>query len=273
MKRTIHLIAAARPNFMKIAPLYHALNKTDWAEPVIVHTGQHYDLNMSDAFFRDLMLPEPHHQLGVGSGSHAEQTGKVMISYEIWGARVAEDFFHGFSGWFIFMFGMAVLLLEMWVLNGFRGLGMFGGLGESKDGKDELATDPRGQPQTKQELAAQAESVSNLSGEAGPLGIQNHLNPPNPPNHQNPIPRPTGIAAFFAPPQFIVAVVLLGVTWAAAQGIESREKTPVAKPFAKFPLNVGDWGGKRDVIEQEFIDELKFSDYVVVDYRNPAGRS
>jgi UDP-N-acetylglucosamine 2-epimerase (non-hydrolysing) len=67
---------------MKIAPLYHALKKTDWAAPVIVHTGQHYDLNMSDAFFKDLMLPEPHHHLGVGSGSHAEQTGKVMIAYE-----------------------------------------------------------------------------------------------------------------------------------------------------------------------------------------------
>lgn len=78
----IHLIAAARPNFMKIAPLYHALSKEDWAEPVIVHTGQHYDLNMSDAFFTDLKLPAPHIHLGIGSGSHAEQTGKVMIAYE-----------------------------------------------------------------------------------------------------------------------------------------------------------------------------------------------
>jgi len=82
MKKTIHLIAAARPNFMKIAPLFHALKKTDWADPLIVHTNQHYDLNMSDAFFRDLMLPEPHFHLGVGSGTHAEQTGKVMIVYE-----------------------------------------------------------------------------------------------------------------------------------------------------------------------------------------------
>ncbi len=78
----IHLIAAARPNFMKIAPLYHALKKEDWAEPCIVHTGQHYDINMSDAFFRDLMLPEPDFHLGVGSGSHAEQTGRVMVEYE-----------------------------------------------------------------------------------------------------------------------------------------------------------------------------------------------
>jgi len=77
-----HLIAAARPNFMKVAPLYHALAKQDWCKPVLVHTGQHYDFNMSDAFFRDLGLPEPDHHLGVGGGSHAEQTGGVMIAYE-----------------------------------------------------------------------------------------------------------------------------------------------------------------------------------------------
>jgi UDP-N-acetylglucosamine 2-epimerase (non-hydrolysing) len=79
---TIHLIAAARPNFMKIAPLYHALKDKTWANPVLVHTGQHYDLNMSDVFFHDLMLPSPDIHLGIGSGSHAEQTGKVMIAYE-----------------------------------------------------------------------------------------------------------------------------------------------------------------------------------------------
>jgi len=78
----VHLIAAARPNFMKVAPLYHALLRTDWCAPGIVHTGQHYDANMSDAFFRDLRLPEPRHHLEVGSGSHAEQTGRTMIAYE-----------------------------------------------------------------------------------------------------------------------------------------------------------------------------------------------
>jgi UDP-N-acetylglucosamine 2-epimerase (non-hydrolysing) len=81
-KKTIHLVAAARPNFMKIAPLYHALKKRNWAAPEIVHTGQHYDINMSDTFFEDLMLPEPHHHLGIGSGTHAEQTGRVMMAYE-----------------------------------------------------------------------------------------------------------------------------------------------------------------------------------------------
>jgi UDP-N-acetylglucosamine 2-epimerase (non-hydrolysing) len=78
----IDLIAAARPNFMKIAPLYHALCKKSWCRPRIVHTGQHYDSNMSDAFFADLQLPEPEIHLGVGSGSHAEQTARVMIEYD-----------------------------------------------------------------------------------------------------------------------------------------------------------------------------------------------
>src|SRR5260370_7078220 len=68
---------------MKIAPLYHALAASrDWAEPIIVHTGQHYDANMSDAFFADLALPAPDYNLEIGSGSHAEQTGGVMIAYE-----------------------------------------------------------------------------------------------------------------------------------------------------------------------------------------------
>ena len=78
----IDLIAAARPNFMKIAPLYHALAAQTWCRPRIVHTGQHYDANMSDAFFEDLQMPAPHLHLGVGSGGHGEQTARVMIEYE-----------------------------------------------------------------------------------------------------------------------------------------------------------------------------------------------
>jgi UDP-N-acetylglucosamine 2-epimerase (non-hydrolysing) len=81
-RQVIHLIAAARPNFMKVAPLYHVLQQQDWCVPQLVHTGQHYDANMFDTFFADLHLPEPDHSLGVGSGSHAEQTGAVMTAYE-----------------------------------------------------------------------------------------------------------------------------------------------------------------------------------------------
>lgn len=108
MKKWI-LVAAARPNFMKIAPLIRAINKHNntvqircqnhnkssregcleefshhdcCIQPFLVHTGQHYDGNMSDAFFRDLELPVPDIHLGIGSGSHAEQTGRVMIEFE-----------------------------------------------------------------------------------------------------------------------------------------------------------------------------------------------
>ncbi len=87
----VHLIAAARPNFMKIAPLYHALARETWCTPQIVHTGQHYDANMSDAFFRDLGLPKPHFHLEVGSGTHAEQTGGVMMAYEKVAVREQPD--------------------------------------------------------------------------------------------------------------------------------------------------------------------------------------
>lgn len=82
MKQSVHLIAAARPNFMKVAPLWHALQASGDFAAVLVHTGQHYDANMSDDIFADLSLPVPVHHLGIGSGSHAEQTGGVMIAYE-----------------------------------------------------------------------------------------------------------------------------------------------------------------------------------------------
>jgi UDP-N-acetylglucosamine 2-epimerase (non-hydrolysing) len=80
--KTIHLVAGARPNFMKIAPLYHELKKRSWCHPVLVHTGQHYDLSMSEVFFRDLDLPIPDISLGIGGGSHGEQLGKVIVAYE-----------------------------------------------------------------------------------------------------------------------------------------------------------------------------------------------
>ena len=82
MVAEIHLIAAARPNFVKIAPLFQVLARMDWCRPVLVHTGQHYDQEMSDVFLCQLGLPPPEVQLGVGSGTHAEQTAAVMVAYE-----------------------------------------------------------------------------------------------------------------------------------------------------------------------------------------------
>jgi UDP-N-acetylglucosamine 2-epimerase (non-hydrolysing) len=83
MRTKIHLIAGARPNFMKIAPLWHALAMRDADFDVsIVHTGQHYDDEMSDIFLRQFELRAPEHHLEAGSGSHAEQTAAVMAAYE-----------------------------------------------------------------------------------------------------------------------------------------------------------------------------------------------
>lgn len=79
----ILLVAGARPNFMKIAPLVHELGLCDgniaWK---LMHTGQHYDYEMSKVFFEELNIPEPSYFLNVGSGSHAEQTARVMLEFE-----------------------------------------------------------------------------------------------------------------------------------------------------------------------------------------------
>lgn len=87
----IACIVGARPNFIKIAPIIRALNQhADVFQPVLVHTGQHYDARLSDVFFRDLEIPTPDHYLGVGSGSQAEQTGAILKSFDELCAR--EDF-------------------------------------------------------------------------------------------------------------------------------------------------------------------------------------
>ncbi len=75
-------VVGARPNFMKVAPLHRAFSKIESIEHLIVHTGQHYDENMSKVFFDDLELPKPDVYLGVGSGTHAGQTAKVMVEFE-----------------------------------------------------------------------------------------------------------------------------------------------------------------------------------------------
>jgi len=77
----VMLVTGARPNFMKVAPILGELESRGLAS-ILVHTGQHYDAALSDAFFRDLEIREPDHHLGVGSGSHAVQTARVMEAFE-----------------------------------------------------------------------------------------------------------------------------------------------------------------------------------------------
>jgi UDP-N-acetylglucosamine 2-epimerase (non-hydrolysing) len=82
MSKIIFLVAGARPNFPKIAPLYEIMKAGSFFNPVIIHTGQHYDYGMSKIFFRDLTLPKPDIYLGVGSASHAVQTARIMVKFE-----------------------------------------------------------------------------------------------------------------------------------------------------------------------------------------------
>jgi UDP-N-acetylglucosamine 2-epimerase (non-hydrolysing) len=76
-------VVGARPNFMKMAPIIEAMNRYPEAfDPILVHTGQHYDERMSQSFFVDLGMPKPDIDLEVGSGSHAEQTARIMVEFE-----------------------------------------------------------------------------------------------------------------------------------------------------------------------------------------------
>jgi UDP-N-acetylglucosamine 2-epimerase (non-hydrolysing) len=78
----IVVVVGARPNLVKAAPLLKEMSTWDRLAPTLVHTGQHYDANLSQVFFEELGLPEPNVYLGVGSGSHARQTARVMIGFE-----------------------------------------------------------------------------------------------------------------------------------------------------------------------------------------------
>ena len=81
-KLRIACIVGARPNFMKIAPILRAFEKHNCLDPVLIHTGQHYDANLSDIFFEELGIKRPEISLGIGSGSHGKQTAEILIAME-----------------------------------------------------------------------------------------------------------------------------------------------------------------------------------------------
>lgn len=143
------------------------------------------------------------------------------ILYDLLGASAAEGFFHGFSGWLIFVIGVLILVLEMWFLRKLA----------PKRARDtvlpETAKITRGEDRTRASLR----------------------------------------------PLFIVTVIILGSTLFFSRAVEFREKTPVKKPFQEIPLQIDEWSGKRKNMKQMYIDELKFSDYILVDYTNPQGKT
>lgn len=91
MRPTVAIVAGARPNFMKVAPVLRALEALDYGfDPILVHTGQHYSPELSDVFFRQLGIRNPDVHLEAGSGSHGVQTAKVLEAFEAWLLRTPQ---------------------------------------------------------------------------------------------------------------------------------------------------------------------------------------
>ena len=150
----------------------------------------------------------------------------TSILYKAWGAKVAEGFFHGFSGWLIFIFCIPVLLIEMKIL---------------------------------EKLPPFTSAPSSGPGEAQSSKLKAQS-------------KKDEVQSSWLNAQFIVVVILLTATLALSRGIEFRESIPVKKPFDRFPLEVGNWSGVRQAMDQAFIGALDLSDYVIIDYQNSHGR-
>jgi exosortase D (VPLPA-CTERM-specific) len=160
------------------------------------------------------------------------------VLYEVWGAKVAEGFFHGFSGWLIFLGAFAIMLSELWILRRMLPI-----LKLREDKREEMITGERGEERIK---------VKN--------------------NDSKSIPSKVSPLTIFRNQHFIVAIIIIGVTFVLSNGVEFREKVPIRKPLEKFPLEINEWNGKRDTMEQRFIVELDLSDYMIANYQDKMGK-
>ena len=173
----------------------------------------------------------------------------VGILYQHWGPVVAEGFFHDFSGWFIFMVSLGLLLAEMWVLKHIgKDSPKPGAVAKPEEENRGKGKPPPGEPERCRSSHPEDDAIEE----------------------RNPA---RGVGALLHPPGLAVLIVLLGVTLAASQGIDFRERIPARRPFAQFPTQFEGWQGQRHTMEEQFVERLDFSDYVLTDYRNPLGRS
>jgi exosortase D (VPLPA-CTERM-specific) len=160
------------------------------------------------------------------------------VLYSVWGAQVAEGFFHDFSGWLVFMFTIPILLAEMWIL---RKLPPQLKLANTKD-TEKTRDEGRGTI----EKSRRGDQTGTTTASMKKALLQ---------------------------PVFIFAIVLLGITLVFSKTIEFREKIPIKKPLSQLPLNIGEWNGTKQVMEQQFVEVLNFSDYTIIDYKNNQGKS
>lgn len=188
------------------------------------------------------------------------------ILFGIWGPVVADEFFHGFSGWIIFVSALAVMLLEVWILSGAWGKARR--TRRSNEIKEKKISRAIQREADEEEGGSKQYAVSDSAiGEAREAMSNIHGTRINRPGSRS------GLKAFLHPPQFLVAIVLLGATLAFSQGIDFREKIPISKSFDEFPLDIGEWSGVRSAFGRDILDALDLSDYLNVDYRNGSGKN
>jgi len=178
----------------------------------------------------------------VSIGINSARIALTGILYTVSNGEVAEGFFHGFSGWLIFMAAVPILLLEMWIL------GKLPPRERLRAGPEDEQASPAPEPGTVRD------------------GGQGRGQPPSRPVIQ-------ASARPFAQPIFIAALVLLCATAVLSRAVEFREKIPLKKPLSSLPLTIGEWTGQTDRMEQDMLDQLNLSDYAIVDYQNRGGKS
>ncbi|HET6513551.1 MAG TPA: VPLPA-CTERM-specific exosortase XrtD [Thermodesulfovibrionales bacterium] len=154
--------------------------------------------------------------------------------YSIVGPAAAEGFFHGFSGWLVFMAAFPVFLAGMWVLK---------------------RLPPRD--------AGSGDALVHVRADAGAV---ESVTPENQDKEASTVKR-------LLLPQFIVSMAMLLLTFGFSHGVEFRQKVPVSKPFNEFPMEVGEWKGTSEQMESQFRNALNFSDYIIANYRNPQGKT
>ena len=82
MKKTIMTVSGIRPDFIRMSSIFKKLDDADWCNHILVHTGQHYDYNMSEQFFEELEIPKPKYNCGISGGTHGENTGRMIEKIE-----------------------------------------------------------------------------------------------------------------------------------------------------------------------------------------------
>jgi exosortase D (VPLPA-CTERM-specific) len=160
--------------------------------------------------------------------TNSMRIASVGILYQYLGPAAAEGFFHDFSGWFIFMISMGILVLEQALLRRLPPRAAAPAAGAA-------GGDPEAAPDRERPGSATCAGVRLLT------------------------------------PQFLIVLLLMGTTAWGAQGVTTRNRTPLARPFSAFPGEIGSWSGKRQQMEQIYLDGLELNDYLLADYRNPAG--